>query len=101
MTLLRAIELAALVALATRKGEKIMDFTLQNYDGALKKFVLEKVEDIKDLILIQLSGDECLIVTYTDGEQTMYDPCDFRSISAFDSAKTISLQELEKLHKHE
>ena len=75
-----------------------MNFILKDYNGNLKTFTLDRVEDVKDLILLQLAGDECLIVTYRDGSQTTYDSCDYRSISVFDSAKTISFQELKDLN---
>lgn len=73
-------------------------FKLQNWQDQLVDFTIENTDNIKDLILVTLCGDEVLVVTYKDGSQVKYDSCETRSMGLFDDARTISLEELQHLH---
>ena len=69
-------------------------FKLKDFQDKITTHELLKEDQIKDVIYAKLSGDEYIIVTYLDGTQDFYDSCDNRSMSCFDSAKVITVDEL-------
>lgn len=74
-------------------------FTLKDFEGNTKDFILKKPQAIKDIIYTVLTGDEVIYVTYKDDEQEIYDSYDGdRMYSGLDKVRVITLEELQKLN---
>lgn len=76
-----------------------MTFKLKNYIDVINEFELSENE-VENLVLLVLSGDEVLYVEYKD-HTTQYfdsDTSGYRGLDCFDSARVITLEELKTLH---
>ena len=73
-------------------------FKLKNFQGQIIEHEINNVEYIKNIILLTLSSDQVLLVTYEDDSQIEFDSAADRSLNFFDGAKVISLDELKTLN---
>ena len=75
-------------------------FTLKDFEGKKRDFVLENIESVKNIIYTIICGDEVVFVTRNNEEQERYDSYhDIRRYDPLDEVRVITLEQLERLNR--
>lgn len=72
--------------------------TLYDYEGNPTIHIVQDVENLENAVLLTVSGDEVLVLSYKDHSTIELDSCEKRLLSFYDGVQFININEIDQLN---
>lgn len=72
--------------------------TLYDYEGNPTTHIIQDVENLENAVLLTVSGDEVLVLSYKDHSTIELDSSEERLLSFYDGAQFININEIDQLN---